>query len=232
MGRSLYRPAPENTPPGSFYHQASDRYYTMIERGGKFYQRRHQIGFGGKETNVLEVEAGYVVGSGNHARTYLHRTSEGSLVELPVSWYAEKGGYWAMSPGYDRSDQQEFRRAIPDECKFCHLAASGTVWPWFGRCCSIFSTVGAPTAIACNRGIIGDTALAGLQALGRCVRGRLVGSFRSRPSRFDSCSVNVCTEFAALWPLQREDHDDILREAVRLGRRTVRRGGRIVAVDA
>jgi hypothetical protein len=122
MGRSLYRPSPENTAPGSFYHRASDRYYTMLERGGKFYQRRHQIGFGGKETNVLEEEADYVVGSGNHARAYLHRSAEGKLVELPVSWYAERGGYWAMSPGYDRVDQQEFRRAIPDECVFCHAA--------------------------------------------------------------------------------------------------------------
>ena len=46
------------------YHKASDRYYTMVQRDGKFYQRRHQAGFGGKETNVLELEAHYVVGSG------------------------------------------------------------------------------------------------------------------------------------------------------------------------
>ena len=56
------------------YHKASDRYYTMVERDGRFYQRRHQIGFDGTETNVLELEAHYVVGSGNHARTFLHRT--------------------------------------------------------------------------------------------------------------------------------------------------------------
>ena len=48
---------------------------------------RHQLGFSGKETNVLELEAQYVVGSGNHARTFLHRAPDGRLVQLPVSWY-------------------------------------------------------------------------------------------------------------------------------------------------
>jgi predicted CXXCH cytochrome family protein len=102
------------------YHEASDRYYTMVQRDGKFYQRRHQVGFGGKETNVLELEAHYVVGSGNHARTFLHRTPDGRLVQLPVSWYAERGGYWAMSPGYDRADHMDFRRVIDAGCMSCH----------------------------------------------------------------------------------------------------------------
>jgi predicted CXXCH cytochrome family protein len=106
--------------PGRVYHQASDRYYTMVERDGRFYQRRHQIGFGGKETNVLELEAQYVVGSGNHARTFLHRTPDGRLVQLPVSWYAERGGYWAMSPGYDRAAHMDFRRIVDGGCMSCH----------------------------------------------------------------------------------------------------------------
>jgi tetratricopeptide (TPR) repeat protein len=106
--------------PGRVYHAASDRYYTMVQRDGKFYQRRHQVGFGGKETNVLELEAHYVVGSGNHARTFLHRNPDGRLVQLPVSWYAERGGYWAMSPGYDRADHMDFRRVIDVGCMSCH----------------------------------------------------------------------------------------------------------------
>lgn len=106
--------------PGRAYHKASDRYYTMVQRDGKFYQRRHQIGFGGKETNVLELEAHYVVGSGNHARTYLHRAPDGRLIQLPVSWYAERQGYWAMSPGYDRATHLDFRRAIDSGCMSCH----------------------------------------------------------------------------------------------------------------
>ncbi len=102
------------------YHKPSDRFYTMVQRDGTFYQRRHQTGFGGKETNVLELEAHYVVGSGNHARTFLHRTPDGRLVQLPVSWYAERGGYWEMSPGYDRPAHLDFRRVIDAGCMSCH----------------------------------------------------------------------------------------------------------------
>jgi tetratricopeptide (TPR) repeat protein len=104
------------------YNGASDRYYTMTERDGQFYEQRHQLGFRGKETNQEEKQIDYVIGSGNHSRTYLHRTGEGKLVELPVSWYSEMGGYWGMSPGYDRPDQKDFRRPIGFECMSCHNA--------------------------------------------------------------------------------------------------------------
>ncbi len=125
MGRSFYRPDPERRvedwqAKNTLRHTASDRAYTMLERDGKFFQRRHQVGADGKQANVLEYSIDYVVGSGNHARTYLHRNAAGSLVELPVSWYSEKGGYWAMSPGYDRPGQRDFRRTISDDCMFCH----------------------------------------------------------------------------------------------------------------
>ncbi|HEU4892301.1 MAG TPA: hypothetical protein VFT47_12175, partial [Vicinamibacterales bacterium] len=55
------------------FHKASNRHYTMLQRDGRFYQRRHEIGFDGTETNALEVEGHYVIGSGNHAQTFLHR---------------------------------------------------------------------------------------------------------------------------------------------------------------
>ena len=73
----------------------------MIARDGKWFQQCHQIGFDGKPANVREMQIDYVIGSGNHVRSYLHRNAEGKLVELPVSWYSEKNGYWAMSQGYD-----------------------------------------------------------------------------------------------------------------------------------
>jgi predicted CXXCH cytochrome family protein len=127
MARAFSRVGGSQFPTGTrVYHEASDRYYTMVQRDGKFYQRRHQVGFGGKETNVLELEAHYVVGSGNHARTFLHRTPDGRLVQLPVSWYAERGGYWAMSPGYDRADHMDFRRVIDAGCMSCHNGYAGT----------------------------------------------------------------------------------------------------------
>jgi len=119
MGRSLYRSHLDNQVEdfkthNRVYNRVPDRYYTMLERDGKWYQHRHQIGFDGKEINIVEKAVDYVMGSGNHVRSYLTRTAQGTLVELPVSWYTEKGGYWAMSPGYDRANQEDFRR-------FCQL---------------------------------------------------------------------------------------------------------------
>lgn len=127
MGRSFYRPTPDRMvedwgKDNVFYHRASDRYYTMYQRDGKYYQRRHQIGFGGKEANVLEREIHFIMGSGNHARTYLHRSAGGKLIQLPVAWYSEKGGFWAMNPGYDQVDHYDLRRRITYECMFCHNA--------------------------------------------------------------------------------------------------------------
>jgi tetratricopeptide (TPR) repeat protein len=126
MGRSFAKLGPGANKIADFaarnrlHHTASNRHYTMLERDGRFYQRRHEIGADGRESNVLEIEAHYVVGSGNHARTFLHRTVDGRLRELPVSWYAERGGYWAMSPGYDRPAHLEFRRVIAEDCMSCH----------------------------------------------------------------------------------------------------------------
>lgn len=125
MGRSFFLPTAGNkvedfTKHNTLFNKASSRYYRMTERDGKFYQRRHQLDPRGQETNVVELSLDYVIGSGNHARTYLHRSPEGKLLEMPVSWYPENGGYWAMSPGYDRPDQQDFRRPVGYDCMFCH----------------------------------------------------------------------------------------------------------------
>lgn len=125
MGRSFYRAVPAKmvedfTRKNSFYHKASDRYYEVIRRGDRYFVRRHQIGYDGKETNVLEKDIHYVMGSGNHARTYIHRTAQNRLIQLPVGWYPEKGGFFAMSPGYERPNHLGFRREIGFDCMFCH----------------------------------------------------------------------------------------------------------------
>jgi tetratricopeptide (TPR) repeat protein len=130
MGRSFYRPTPENTVEdysrnNQSFHPASGQYYTMIQRGGRYYQRRHELGPGGRETNVVEKEIRFVLGSGAHARTYLLQTTGGQLAEAPVAWYTENGGFWAMNPGYDRRDHFDFRRKIDQECFFCHNAYPG-----------------------------------------------------------------------------------------------------------
>ena len=127
MARSFYRPRPENTVEdytrhNRYYHRPSDSYITMLHQNNKYYQRRYQIGLGGKQVNIEEKEIDFVMGSGNHVRTYLNRSSRGVLVELPVAWYAENGGYWAMNPGDNRPDHPGFRRKVSYDCMACHNA--------------------------------------------------------------------------------------------------------------
>jgi len=125
MGRAFHSFRPENDidwPTGGkpWHHAASDSFFEMVQRGGSWIQRRWQTGFDGRETNVDEKRVDYVLGSGNHARTYLHLTDRNTLQQLPLGWYAEKGGYWAMNPGYDRPDYKGSVRPIYYECMFCH----------------------------------------------------------------------------------------------------------------
>ena len=108
----------------TYYHKASDRWYRMYRKDGVYYVRRWQKGYRGQESNVLELAADYAIGSGNHARTLLRESADGRLFEMPVSWYAGGGGHWAMSPGFDQPNQQDFRREISPACLFCHSARS------------------------------------------------------------------------------------------------------------
>jgi predicted CXXCH cytochrome family protein len=102
----------------AFSHQASRQKFTPIYDAGRNRVSREQAvaGFAPYRFSV-----DYVLGSGTHARSYLHRTAENKL-EFPVSWYARKGGYWDMSPGYDRPGHQGFSREIDYRCMFCHNA--------------------------------------------------------------------------------------------------------------
>jgi len=93
---------------------------------------RHLLDSQSRPIHPIEKSVTLAIGSGNHAITYVHRTPQGRLLELPVSWYAKTGGY-AMSPGYDRADHLDFRREISESCLFCH--SSGP----------------APAAIDCRR---------------------------------------------------------------------------------
>src|SRR5580698_9467944 len=89
MARSFHKP--ESIQSTRFYHKLSDTWYAMEERDGQYYQRRWRIGYDGQETEVQESHIDYVMGSGNHVRTYLTRTARGALIELPLAWYSENG---------------------------------------------------------------------------------------------------------------------------------------------
>jgi predicted CXXCH cytochrome family protein len=105
---------------GAFHHDVSEEFFTVYARDGSPYIQRHQAGFDGAATNVFEARIDYRIGSGNHARSYISRTKSGDLIEFPITWYAENGGYRAMSPGYDRPDHAGFSRKIGYRCMSCH----------------------------------------------------------------------------------------------------------------
>src|SRR3984957_1298193 len=124
MAQSFFRPQAANTiedyaKTPEYYHVLSDSHYSMTILNGQYLQRRWQLDVSGKEINVEETKIDYVMGSGNHARSYLHRTERGMLIELPVGWYPDKGGEWGMVPGSDTSHPQT-RRFISYKCMFCH----------------------------------------------------------------------------------------------------------------
>ena len=122
MARSFYSPDVTSVPnPKAYFHRASGTWYQIVARDGGWYQRWWQVGFKGQEESIGESKIDYVMGSGNHVRTYLHRTVRGTLIELPLAWYAEKGGSWALNPGIDMSDPAIGRKAGYD-CMFCHNA--------------------------------------------------------------------------------------------------------------
>ncbi|MGA3189131.1 MAG: tetratricopeptide repeat protein [Bryobacteraceae bacterium] len=149
MAQSFYRPKPEAAS-DAYYHKASDIYYLNLQRDGRYFQRQYQIGFDGKQTNVKDTQIDFVLGSGNHARAYLHRNPNNTLALLPLGWYADKGGTWAMNPGYDRPDHQALRRNVTYDCMFCHNAyPQMPVEHPDPRAAPVFSSI--PEGIDCQR---------------------------------------------------------------------------------
>jgi hypothetical protein len=126
MGRSWSSPATaevieDYSSKNTFHHENSGFHYTMVRKDQRIFQRRHLLDQNAKPIQVHEEEVNYIVGSGNHARSYLHHHPNGVITQLPVSWYTQERK-WAMSPGYDVKDHLDFSRAIPQGCVFCHTA--------------------------------------------------------------------------------------------------------------
>jgi tetratricopeptide (TPR) repeat protein len=154
MSRSFYEPTPETVGTdlsGSRYHHVpSGRLYEMTWRDGKLSQRRYQLDRQGREMNSFEQQVHFVIGSGNHARTFLHQSANGEITELPLSWYAD-GPKWGMSPGFDKPRHFDFSRRIDHGCMFCHNAypAVDPAVARFGFAASFPSSL--PNGIDCQR---------------------------------------------------------------------------------
>ncbi len=124
MSQAFYRPSSrpriEDFSRG-FHHAPSNRHFRYVWREGQLLFQRHQRGEDGGPINALEVPVDWIIGSGNHVRTYLYQTPNGELFELPLSWYTDSAS-WQMSPSYDRADHEGVGRRIRQECMFCHNA--------------------------------------------------------------------------------------------------------------
>lgn len=123
MARSFYRPDPEKAVEKfgvAFLQEETGFYYEMALRDGKYYQQRYCRDANGDRFAEYEQEVAWIIGSGNHVRTYLSQNARGEMFELPLSWYAGSG--WAMSPGYEHAEHDRFERPIKRECMFCHNA--------------------------------------------------------------------------------------------------------------
>ncbi len=105
-----------------FTHTASGQRFEIARSGdGKLVFRRYQLGAEEAGVPPFEAEVAWVLGSGNHARTYLYQTPAGELYQLPLGWYSQEKA-WNMAPGYDRPDHEGVMRRVRRECMFCHNA--------------------------------------------------------------------------------------------------------------
>lgn len=125
MARAFRRPRPEadiedfTAPP--FIHAPSRQKMEIRRRGGRLVFRRWQADAEGRPINTFEQEVDWILGSGDHARTYLYRTGAGEIYQLPLAWYSQTRT-WGMAPGFDRPDHEGVLRRVRRECVFCHTS--------------------------------------------------------------------------------------------------------------
>ena len=125
MAKSFYNfdsePAIESFADNKFFHAASGNHYEMNVVDNQISMTRFRQRADGTRYAEHEQSAQFVVGSGNHVKTYVYRNEIGEMYQLPVVWYSQDSK-WGMAPGYDRSDHPDFGRKITRQCMFCHNA--------------------------------------------------------------------------------------------------------------
>jgi Flp pilus assembly protein TadD len=125
MARAFARPRPaadiESFAALPFVHEPSGQRMEIRRRGDRLVFRRWQDGPDGQPINTFEQGVDWILGSGDHARTYLYRTAGGELYQLPLAWYSQTRN-WGMAPGFDRPDHEGVLRRVRRECVFCHTS--------------------------------------------------------------------------------------------------------------
>jgi len=125
MAKSFARPKAEvfieDFTNNHYYHAASQRHYEMIRREDRLFFKRYQLDAKNQPINVFETEVAWILGSGHQTRSYLYRTENGELFQLPLGWYTQ-GRHWGMAPGFDEKNHFGLQRQVRRECLFCHNA--------------------------------------------------------------------------------------------------------------
>jgi predicted CXXCH cytochrome family protein len=117
--------------------------YRMVVRDGRYYQRQFVQDLAGDEWVVDEREMQWVIGSGNHARSYITAVGD-ELFQMPICWYPE-ASLWDLCPGYEHKNDH-FSREITLSCVFCH---NGRMVPEDGAT-NVFEEP-VPHGIGCER---------------------------------------------------------------------------------
>ena len=110
MGRSMLRP--KGQPSGSFTHPVSGTKFTIVSSPSGMRQRIERQGL------RAEHEIAYVLGSGNHAFTYLVGVGD-YLFQSPLAYYTQSQK-WDMAPGFEKQRRPDFDRPVTPECLRCH----------------------------------------------------------------------------------------------------------------
>jgi tetratricopeptide (TPR) repeat protein len=147
MGRSFYPPSAANriedfARNNHAYDAQRNLHYEAVVKGEELYQIEYRLDEKGRRTHELARKIDYVVGSGNHGRTYITEEN-GFLYELPLTWYTQKKK-WDLSPGYEHLNYR-FSRPIPSTCMNCHNSYAEYV-PYSGN-----RYAEVPHGIGCER---------------------------------------------------------------------------------
>jgi len=213
MARAFYSaskaPSIESFGGKPFVHEKSGELFAMTRAGGRIVFRRWQVAADGKPINVYEQQVDWILGSGNHARTYLYRQPNGELYQLPLAWYTQEKR-WGMAPGYDRPDHDGVTRRVRHECMFCHNAYPEAAADPRGYWRSQSFPESLPEGIGCQR-CHGPGATHVREALGGsddAARGAIVNPAKLEPRRRTEVCYGCHMEPAVALPgIRRFDRD-------------------------
>ena len=119
-------------------------YEMTASPAGGYVMRQIVLDADGATLAMAEEPMRYVVGSGNHSRSYL-TGGNGYLYQMPICWYPDKPG-WDLCPGYELRNRY-FNREADLSCVFCH---NGRMLPFEGTS-NRFDDRATPHGIDCER---------------------------------------------------------------------------------